>query len=439
MIIKPANRVSGTIRLPGDKSISHRAAILASLASGTSYITNFSTGKDCASTLSCLGQLGVSFERNGNDLMFKGMDGHGFRAPLDPLDCGNSGSTMRLLAGLLATQDFTATLTGDSSLSSRPMQRVIDPLGMMGARIDSRGSKPPLIVRGSKALKSIRYMMPVASAQVKSAVLLAALQANGVTEVVERFGLTRDHTERMLRYFGVVVEQEDWAGQEATVSIKGPVTLTARRIKIPGDISSAAYFIAAAALLPGSGLEIEAVGLNSTRAQFLKTLQSLGLKVDTINVIEECNEPVGTVITSGESRSQDPQRHERNTVAGDVIPRLIDELPLLAVVGSQVSGGIEIRNATELRFKESNRIEATIRNLHAMGAEVREFEDGLFVNGPAQLHGAVLDSFGDHRIAMAFTIAALLANGESEIKGSGCAEISFPEFFELLDSVAERK
>ncbi len=371
--------------------------------------------------------------------MFKGMDGHGFRAPLDPLDCGNSGSTMRLLAGLLATQDFTATLTGDSSLSSRPMQRVIDPLGMMGARIDSRGSKPPLIVRGSKALKSIRYMMPVASAQVKSAVLLAALQANGVTEVVERFGLTRDHTERMLRYFGVVVEQEDWAGQEATVSIKGPVTLTARRIKIPGDISSAAYFIAAAALLPGSGLEIEAVGLNSTRAQFLKTLQSLGLKVDTINVIEECNEPVGTVITSGESRSQDPQRHERNTVAGDVIPRLIDELPLLAVVGSQVSGGIEIRNATELRFKESNRIEATIRNLHAMGAEVREFEDGLFVNGPAQLHGAVLDSFGDHRIAMAFTIAALLANGESEIKGSGCAEISFPEFFELLDSVAERK
>jgi 3-phosphoshikimate 1-carboxyvinyltransferase len=439
MIIKPANRISGTIRLPGDKSISHRAAILAALASGVSDITNFSTSKDCASTLACLGQLGVTFERTENSIRLNGLGGVGFRAPSKPLDCGNSGSTMRLLAGVLATQDFSAILTGDSSLSNRPMQRVIDPLEMMGARLDSNDGRPPLVVKGTRALRNIRYVMPIASAQVKSAVLLAALQTDGVTEVVERFGLTRDHTERMLRYLGAALEQEETIDLEAIVRIKGPITFLGRKIKVPGDISSAAYFIAAAVLMPGSRLKVEAVGLNGTRAQFLITLRSLGFRVDAVNEVEECNEPVGTIMVNAPAQHPAALQQQKKIVAGNLIPGLIDELPLLAVIGSQVSGGIEIRNAKELRFKESNRIEATIRNLRAMGAEVEEFEDGLFVNGPTQLRGAALDSFADHRIAMAFTIAALVAQGQSEIKGSECVEISFPEFYELLDSVVERQ
>jgi 3-phosphoshikimate 1-carboxyvinyltransferase len=438
MRVTPARRISGRIRLPGDKSISHRAALLAALATGGSRLSNFSTSEDCAATLSCLTKLGVSIEREGNNLHVVGAGNGGFHAPSEPLDCGNSGSTMRMLAGALAGQKFSSTLTGDNSLRSRPMKRIIEPLQMMGARVNSDDGKPPLVIEGNASLKGIRYDLPVASAQVKSCVLLAGLQAAGYTEVTEKLGITRDHTERMLKWFGVALETKASTDGSGTVTINGPVRFAARDVHIPGDISSASFFIAGAALLPGSKLEIEGVGLNPTRTQFLSTLHSLGRDVEMSGLHEECNELVGTVRVFTRPNRESREHRKPNLVNGALIPQLIDELPLLAVLGTQISGGIEIRDAAELRFKETDRISATVKNLRAMGAEVEEFEDGLAVAGPINLRGAKLDSAGDHRIAMAFTIAALIADTESEIVGVECVGISFPEFFELLDSLIER-
>lgn len=438
MPVRPARLIKGRVRLPGDKSISHRAALLAALATGRSHISNFSTARDCAATLSCLMKLGVSIEQEGNQIRVEGTGNARLRAPLEPLDCGNSGSTMRMLTGALAGQNFTSTLTGDRSLRSRPMERIIEPLEMMGVHIYSEDGKPPLTIEGSASLKGIRYDLPIASAQVKSCILLAGLQATGRTEVIEKLGMTRDHTERMLKWFGVPVETKTSTDGLDAVMIVGQGSFAARDVNIPGDISSAAFFIAGAALLPGSKLEIEDVGLNPTRTQFLLTLQSLGLKVDMRGLQERCNELVGTVqVSGGMNREADEQRRSK-VVNGALIPKLIDELPLLAVVGTQISGGIEIRDARELRFKETDRISATVKNLRAMGAEVREFDDGLAVAGPVRLRGAKLDPEGDHRIAMAFSIAALLADNESEIVGVDCVGISFPEFFGLLDSLVER-
>jgi 3-phosphoshikimate 1-carboxyvinyltransferase len=361
----------------------------------------------------------------------------GFRAPNERLDCGNSGSTMRMLAGVLAGQNFSSTLIGDGSLRSRPMERIIEPLEMMGAHIESQGGKPPLRIEGTRPLKAISYKLPVPSAQVKSCVLLAGIQADGRTVVIETLGATRDHTERMLAWFGVPVERVVTADAAAAIGIHGPISFAAREVNIPGDISSAAFLIAAAALLPGSELEIEGVGLNPTRTQFLSTLRSVGLDVRITEIHEKCNEPVGNIRVAGGSFPE-LERVKSNSVRGGLIPQLIDELPLLAVVGTQISGGIEIRDAAELRFKETDRIAATVKNLRMMGVGVEEFEDGLAVAGPASLSGAELDSFGDHRIAMAFTIAAFLADGASEIAGAECVEISFPEFFELLESLVQR-
>lgn len=437
MLVKPARRIKGRVCLPGDKSISHRAALLAASATGQSHISNFSTARDCASTLSCLTKLGVSIQRDGNDVRVEGGNGR-LRAPSAPLDCGNSGSTIRMLAGTLAGQNFTSTLTGDESLRARPMKRIIEPLEMMRVRIHSEDGKPPLTIEGRASLKGIRYDLPVASAQVKSCVLLAGLQATGRTEVIETLGMTRDHTERMLKWFGVPVETKASADGFYTVMIDGPASFVARDVNIPGDISSAAFYIAGAALLPGSKLEIEGVGLNPTRTQFLSTLQSLGLEVDKSGVYEACNELVGTVrVSGGIDRKSEAQRRS-NVVNGALIPKLIDELPLLAVVGTQITGGIEIRDARELRFKETDRISATVKNLRAMGAEVKEFDDGLAVAGPVRLRGAELDPEEDHRIAMAFSIAALLADNESEIVDVDCVGVSFPEFFDLLDTLVER-
>ena len=438
MRVRPARRINGRIRLPGDKSISHRAALIAALATGGSRLSNFSTSQDCAATLSCLTKLGVSIEREGNSIRVEGAGNSGLRAPSEPLDCGNSGSTMRMLAGALAGQKFTSTLTGDNSLRSRPMKRIIEPLEMMGAHVHSEDGKPPLEIEGNVSLKGIRYDLPIASAQVKSCVLLAGLQAAGHTEVTETLGVTRDHTERMLKWFGVAVETKASTDGSGTVTIDGPVRFAARDVDIPGDISSASFFIAGAALLPGSKLEIEGVGLNPTRTQFLSTLHSLGLEVDMGGLHEVCNELVGTVRVFARPNRESGEHRKSNVVNGTLIPQLIDELPLLAVLGTQISGGIEIRDAAELRFKETDRISATVKNLRAMGADVEEFEDGLAVAGPINLHGAKLDPDGDHRIAMAFTIAALIADTESEIVGVECVGISFPEFFELLNSLIER-
>lgn len=424
--------------MPGDKSISHRAAIIAALASGTSHISNFATSADCAATLSCLKKLGVLIERVGDNLRVEGRGLSGLQAPIHPLDCGNSGSTIRMLAGVLAGQTFTATLSGDRSLRSRPMNRIIEPLHMMGADIQSQDGKPPLTIEGAGTLKSIRYDLPIASAQVKSCLLFAGLYAQGRTTVTETRNATRDHTERMLKWFGVPLETIAMATDGlVSVAIDGPVSFSAQDVRIPGDISSAAFLIAAAALLPNSRLEIEGVGLNPTRTQFVSTFRSLGLEINVTAKGEQCNEPVGTVRVAGQlHRAQAPERNT-SLLRGSLVPRLIDELPLLAVVGTQISG-IEIRDAGELRIKESDRISATVENLRAMGATVEEFEDGLAVSGPVQLYGASVNSCGDHRIAMAFTVAALLAKGDSEIAGAECVDVSFPEFFKLLGSIVER-
>ena len=444
MRIRPAKRLRGRLRVPGDKSVSHRAAILASLARGRTRVENFSASADCASTLEALRGLGVRVGREGGVVLVEGACAEGggpsFRQPSRPLDCGNSGTTMRLLAGVLAAQPFTSTLTGDESLSRRPMRRVIEPLELMGARLWAEDGHAPLRVEGRRPLRAVRYEMPVASAQVKSCVLLAGLGAEGRTEVVEPSAQTRDHTERMLRWFGVPVEAGEDAGSpgRVVVSLEGGAPLVARDLTVPGDISSAAFPLAAAALLPGSDLELEGVGLNPTRTAVLAALRSLGAPLEVEDEREQSNEPVGLVRVRG-AGGLAATVGGGNVIRGGQIAQLIDELPVLAVVGTGVEGGLEIRDARELRVKESDRIGATVANLRAMGAEVEEFEDGLRVGGPVRLRGARLQSFGDHRIAMAFAVAALTARGETEIEGAEeCVSISFPEFFPLLESVTER-
>jgi 3-phosphoshikimate 1-carboxyvinyltransferase len=448
MRISSARSITGRIRLPGDKSISHRAALIAALASGSSEISNFSTAQDCASTLACLRALGISIEQRHDKIVFIG--NQDLVAPGEPLDCGNSGSTLRILAGVLAGHNFSSELIGDESLSSRPMRRIIEPLELMGARIESTDGKAPLKVRGAQNPIPISYKLPVASAQVKSAILFAGLNAQGRTTVIETTR-SRDHTERLFNGFGVEVisqEESSMKGQPqraapterseepVTISVEGPARFTGGAMRIPGDVSSAAYFVAAAMLLSGSELTIEGVGLNPTRAAFLSVLSSWGGEISTDDIQTERNEPYGTINIRGGIRANagDTER----TLDRAMIPSLIDELPLLAVVGSQVEGGIHIRNASELRLKESDRLAVTAANLRRMGAQVEEFDDGLSVVGPTQLHGASLDSHGDHRIAMAFAVAALLAKGDTEISGAECVAISFPEFFPLLESLARR-
>lgn len=413
--------------------------MVAALAEGASRIRNFSTSADCNSTLSCLKELGVSIVREGADLLIDGVGSPGLGPPPAPLDCGNSGTTMRLLAGILAGQNLESTLTGDASLRSRPMARIIEPLQMMGASISSDDGRAPLVIHGQQPLQAISYELRVASAQLKSCILLAGLNAVGRTEIIEN-EVTRDHTERMLRWFGVQIESGtiEKEGENArSVAVTGPGIFQARDISIPGDISAAAYFIAAAALLPGSSLEVRDVGVNPTRVLFLKHLRALKMDVEIRETHEESNEPVGLIRVYGSENTSSAKFDSSMMIQGLLVPQLIDELPLLAVVGSQLEGGIEIRDAAELRVKESDRIATTAMNLRAMGAEVDEFDDGLRVCGRARLRGAKIDPRGDHRIAMAFTVAGLIADGETEIEDAECVAISFPEFFELVESVVE--
>jgi 3-phosphoshikimate 1-carboxyvinyltransferase len=444
MRIKPAQRIDGQLRLPGDKSVSHRAAIISARARGRTRITNFSTSEDCSATLHCLRRLGVSIERQENTVSVEGAGIDGLRATTEALDCGNSGSTMRLLAGALAGQNFASTLVGDDSLSQRPMRRIIEPLEQMGARIEAKNMRAPLRITGRAPLAPILYEMPVASAQVKSCVLLAGLNAEGRAGVIESNAATRDHTERMLRWFGVEVLTESAARGDAQtqtiITLEGLSQPQARDVLVPGDISSAAFFIVAASLLPNSTLRLEGVGLNPTRARILETLRALGANVYVADAREQCNEEVGDIEIKGTARALAPLSGKAgaNILRGAVIAQLIDELPILAVLGTQVEGGLEILDAAELRVKETDRIRACVENLRRMGANVEEREDGLKINGPAQLRGARLESYGDHRIAMAFAVAALTASEESEISGAECVGVSFPEFFALLDSVVVR-
>ncbi|HEV7842801.1 MAG TPA: 3-phosphoshikimate 1-carboxyvinyltransferase [Pyrinomonadaceae bacterium] len=448
MRIRPAHRINGALSLPGDKAISHRAAIISALARGTSHIENFSTGDDCAATVSCLRDLGVSVEFEAGGLRIEGVGLEGLRAPRSKLDCRNSGSTIRMLSGVLAGQNFESTLTGDESLQARPMRRIIEPLQLMGARVASReGYSAPLHITGRVPLKAVSYEMPVASAQVKSCILLAGLYAKGQTHVIEARARTRDHTERMLRWYGASVTvgaSQDEHALSNTITIEPPLQLRGRDFRIPGDISSAAFFIAAACLLPGSKFSVLGVGLNPTRTQFLSTLRSLGADVRAETSVDsrgrwmELDEPCGIITVRGGAGLAPIKQHESNVVRGALIPQLIDELPMLAVLGTQVMGGFSIRDAGELRLKETDRIAATAENLRAMGVEVEEHEDGLTIRKRTHLSGAKLKTHNDHRIAMAFSVAALLAEGDSEIEGAECVSVSFPEFYTLLESVVER-
>ncbi len=424
MIVRPARNILGAIRLPGDKSVSHRYAMLGAIAEGTTRLSNFSTGADCASTLGCLRQLGARIQRSENGAIE--IQGFGpLRQPVESLDCGNSGSTMRMLSGILAGHDFECHLHGDESLSRRPMGRIMAPLRQMGAEISgSEKDRPPLRIRGGH-LRAIDYKTPVASAQVKSAVLFAGIFAPGQTTVEEPVR-TRDHSEQALRAFGAELSRS-----RNRVTIAGGQKLRAIEALVPGDISSAAFFLCAAALFPDSNLVIEDLLLNPTRAALLDVLRTLGSRISVINLEEKYGELVGTIkLEYGPLKGA--------TIAGAQSVALIDELPVLAAIAPYTAEGIEIRDAQELRVKESDRIALVAKNLRAMGAQCEEREDGLLVPGNQKLHGAEIDSGGDHRIAMAFSVAALRAEGESLIQGADAARISFPQFFEMLEGVAER-
>jgi 3-phosphoshikimate 1-carboxyvinyltransferase len=434
-----AQSIRGRMTIPGDKSISHRALMLGAIARGETVIRGLAPGEDVRSTMRCLRQLGVLIQENGNELR---VQGGVLKKTATPLDAGNSGTTMRLLSGILAAQPFSTTITGDASLQRRPMRRIIEPLAQMGATISSRENGcAPLTIHGSK-LRGIHYQLPVASAQVKSCVLLAGLHAAGETVVEEKIP-TRDHSERLLRLMGAEVSVSSGqcsviSNQYSVISNQYPVNgntvrirakeLGGCQIEVPGDFSSAAFFIAAAMLLPDSELMIENVGVNPTRTAFLDVLCEMGAKIEMANLWHEAYEPIADLII----------RHQalRGTkIFGNQIALLIDEIPILAVLATQAEGETHIHDAGELRLKESDRIAALVHNLREMGAAVEEFSDGLVINGPTKLRGAEIDSFGDHRIAMAFAIAGLLADSPTTIGAAECADISFPGFFEKLRQI----
>ena len=425
VVVRPARNVLGSLRVPGDKSISHRYAMLAGLASGRSRFQNFSPGADCASTLGCMEALGCKVERDGQgNVQMEGL-GLELTAPRVPLDCGNSGSTMRMLAGIVAGQRFTSELIGDESLSRRPMKRIIDPLTKMGARIvAAAGECAPLRLRGSQ-LHAIEYRPPVASAQVKTCVLFAGLLAEGKTTLFEA-ARTRDHGELALRAFGATVEHA-----RDSVSIQGRQTLRPLEAAVPGDISSAAFFLCAAALFPESNLVIDGVLLNPTRSALLDVLAAFGSRISMLQVEERHGELVGTILLL-------PGKGRPVVISGAQTALLIDELPVLAALAPFTEGGIEVRDAEELRVKESDRLGSVTKNLRMMGAEVEQRVDGWLIPGGQALHGAEMDSFGDHRIAMAFAVAALRAQGDSLIRDSGCVGISYPGFFADLERLVER-
>jgi 3-phosphoshikimate 1-carboxyvinyltransferase len=431
--IEPVQRVIGWMRPPGDKSISHRHAMLAALAVGETTIRNYAPGADCASTLRCLEGLGISIERHVvepepqiqiEELVIAGRGLQGLKEPAAALDAGNSGSTIRMLSGLLAGQPFRTVLTGDESLQRRPMRRIMEPLGQMGAHITGReGEFPPLMIDG-RPLQGIDYELPVPSSQVKSAVLLAGLLANGETTVVEPVE-TRDHTEIALSHFGAELVRG-----RRKVTVRGGSPLQAQNLELPGDLSSAAFFICAALLFPGSNLYIKYVGLNPTRTALLDFLMGLGARLQVINVAEMCGELIGDIhVDGGVMRGA--------TIEGEMVTRLIDEIPILAVLGTQTEGGLTLRDAQELRLKETDRIDSISQNLQRMGAEIEVREDGFVIPGRQELAGAELDSFGDHRIAMAFAVAGLVATGPTVIRNSEATDVSFPGFYEELERVAE--
>lgn len=420
--ISPSTRVSGEVCLPGDKSISHRYALIASIAEGESRIHDFSTGADCHSTLACIRALGIGVDEQGTDVIIQGRGLDGLSRPAADLYAGNSGSTIRMLSGILAAQRFTSRITGDASLSRRPMERVMKPLAEMGASISAReGRFPPLEIQGGK-LRPIDYTLPVPSAQVKSCVLFAGLYADGTTTVREPLR-SRDHTEIALREFGAEIRVE-----RRVITLEGRPRLIGRELFVPSDLSSAAFFIVAALLVPGSELVIRGVGLNPTRSTLLDVLVSMGASIRIVEVAEKNGELVGQI-------SVKTSRLRGGVIERGTTAALIDEIPVLAVLGAASEEGLMVRDAAELRIKETDRIATVAENLRRMGIQPEELPDGICVPGRQRFRAATLDSFGDHRIAMAFSIAALLADGPCEISGADAASVSFPEFFRILRQV----
>ena len=418
--------------MPGDKSISHRYAMLAALAEGTSDLRNFAAAADCHSTLACMKALGAGVKVDGTTIHVTGCGLHGLKSSWRALDAGNSGTTIRLLSGILAGQDFKTTISGDDSLQKRPMKRVVGPLREMGAEIKAREDNfAPLEIRGGK-LRAIEYKMPMASAQVKSAVLLAGLFAEGETIVAEP-ARTRDHTELALEEFGAPVERNARVTKIRGAGSNGSIKLTARNLDVPGDISSAVFFIAAASLFPESSILIQNVGLNPTRTAILDVFAQMGASIQIHSVQSSHGEVIGDLAVKGAAL-------KGGVVSGDTIPLVIDELPMLAALGPFTEEGIEIRDASELRVKESDRIAVLVENLRKMGATVEERPDGLKVAGRSagKLRGAEIEPHGDHRIAMAFAIAGLAADGATTVRDAECAGVSFPTFYEDLNRVAER-
>lgn len=420
MLFHKSHPLKGEITVPGDKSISHRGIMLGALANGTTSITNFLKGADCLSTISCFQKMGIEIEETENEILVYGKGLHGLSAPKEILDAGNSGTTTRLISGILAGQNFSCDLTGDASIQKRPMKRIMTPLSMMGADITSvhNNGCAPLHIKGAP-LKGISYQSPVASAQVKSCVLFAGLYADGKTSVTEPF-LSRNHSELMLSSFGASVQT---CGTTATIEPE-PV-LTAQKVEVPGDISSAAFFIAAGLLIPGSELLIKNVGINPTRDGILRVCRQMGANLELLNTRTQCGEPVADILV---------KHSELNgtVIEGDLIPTLIDELPVIAVMAACANGETIIRNAEELKVKESNRLEIIVHHLNEMGCDITGTEDGMIIRGGKPLHGAVLDSHLDHRIAMSFAVAGLVADGETEITNADCVNISYPGFYRDL-------
>lgn len=417
--ISPAKAISGSLSLPGDKSISHRYALIGAIAEGDTSIANYSSGADCHSTLGCVRALGIEVEGAGTEFVIHGKGLDGLRAPAGDLDAGNSGSTIRMLSGILAGQPFAARVFGDESLSRRPMQRVMKPLAQMGARIDARdGQFPPLRIEGGR-LRAIDYTLPVPSAQVKTCVLFAGLYADGSTTVTEPIR-SRDHTEIALREFGA-----DIAVERQKITIAGRPKLEGRELVVPSDLSSAAFFLVAALLVPGSHLSIQGVGLNPTRSALLDFLVGMGARVRVPNLESQNGELIGDLeVEYSELRG--------GIIDGGLTAALIDEIPVLAVLGAATEEGLTVRDAGELRIKETDRIRTVVENLRLMGVQAEELPDGMVIPGRQKLHAAKLDSSGDHRIAMAFAVAALRADGESTIEGADAASVSFPEFWDTL-------
>lgn len=423
MKLKKVSKLNGVVTVPGDKSVSHRAVMFGSISEGLTEVTNFLQGADCLATISCFKQMGIKIENTDKHIYIHGKGLHGLTAPKSVLDIGNSGTSIRLISGLLSAQNFNVTLTGDASIQTRPMKRIIEPLSLMGASIYSQNNNgcAPLSITG-KALKGIHYTSKVASAQVKSAILLAGLYADSPTYVTEPY-ISRNHTEIMLKYLGAHITTSD-----TTVSILPNPILKGKKIKVPGDISSAAYFIAAGLIVPNSELLIKNVGINPTRNGILQVAKNMGGNITLLNENYDDGEATADILV----KSSDLHG---TTISGSLIPTLIDEIPIIAVMAAYAGGTTVIKDAAELKVKESNRIDVMVSNLSAMGCDISGTDDGMIIEGGKQLTGAVIDSVADHRIAMSFAIAALQADGITELLGSDSVNVSYPGFFNDLENL----